>query len=253
MLDTLILTGGGMRCAWSAGFLYGLNEIGIRPKTIIASSGNTGNAVYFATNQTQSTKRIWTQHLPGKHFISFLRWKKIIDIDYLVDDVFAQKEPLDFERLLTSETQVICLAFNVHTHQFEPFTNRSITYDVLRATKALPFIYGKTVPIGTGEYSDYPISPALMERFASNSSHILTIDIRSSGGLFDAVGKYLLRRSQEPEMNSRAQSVIRPAIDAHLLTRSQETLTKIFEEGRKYCHEYFKKDMLESASEPKVG
>lgn len=241
MIDTLILTGGGMRCVWSAGFLYGLGELGIKPKTIIASSGNTGNAVYFATNQTQSTKRIWTQHLPGKRFISFTRWRKIIDIDYLIDDVFAQKEPLDFETLRTSETQVICLAFNIQTRQFEPFANGHVTYEVLRAAKALPFLYGKTVALGTSSYSDFPINPTQMEQFAPHSSHILSIDVRDTGGLLESVGTLLFRQPKDQETTSRAHNVIKPTINTNLLTRSQETLTKVFEEGRVYCHKYFGK------------
>lgn len=96
---TLILTGGGMRCAWSGGLLYGLNEIGIRPQKIIANSGSVGNAVYFATNQSESIRNIWTKHLPGKRFISFSRFKKLSISIILLEKYFVLRNPLIGEHL----------------------------------------------------------------------------------------------------------------------------------------------------------
>ncbi|MCX6756567.1 MAG: hypothetical protein NTW35_00200, partial [Candidatus Nomurabacteria bacterium] len=93
---SIVLTGGGMHCSWSAGFLVGLHDAGLLPTTILAKSGNAGNAVYIATGQSDRIKRIWTEHLSGNRFINFFRFKKIIDIDFLVDEVLTKKEPMDF-------------------------------------------------------------------------------------------------------------------------------------------------------------
>ncbi len=56
---SLILSGGGMRCSWSSGFLLGLKELGLNPTSIVANSGNVGNAVCFASGQTEYMKRVW--------------------------------------------------------------------------------------------------------------------------------------------------------------------------------------------------
>lgn len=89
---SLVLSGGGMRCAWSGGFVTGLQELGLIPTTIIAKSGSVGNALYMATDQVEAIRRIWTVHLPGRSFINWLRFTKIIDIDFLVDEVLGKKE-----------------------------------------------------------------------------------------------------------------------------------------------------------------
>lgn len=55
---SIVLSGGGMRCSWSGGFLVGLTEIGLIPKTIVAKSGNAGDAVYIASGQQETIRRI---------------------------------------------------------------------------------------------------------------------------------------------------------------------------------------------------
>ena len=238
--QTLILTGGGMRCAWSGGFLCGLYELGIRPKEIIASSGNVGNAVYFATNQPESIRRIWTEHLPGKRFISFFRYKKIIDIDYLVDEVLSSKEPIAFDILKKSGIKVVCPLRETTTGHVFTYSNENISYPVLKAAKAMPFLYGKTVSISDKELSDYPFTPQLLVTYAEKNSKCTVIDTREQNNVVRYLGKKLIDSTPE-QVESSVLSIIKPDIKAHLLSRSSETLLATFNSGKAYCLENYSK------------
>ena len=89
----IICAGGGMRSAHGGGFLYALGtQLNIRPDIIVASSGNAGNAIYFCAEQFDDLKNIWLERLSTSKFISFLRPFRVMDIDYLVDEVFKKQD-----------------------------------------------------------------------------------------------------------------------------------------------------------------
>lgn len=232
---TLILTGGGMRCAWSGGLLYGLNECGIHPKCIVATSGNAGNATYFSAGQYDSIKRIWTEHLPGSRFISFLRPQQIIDIDYLIDDVFHRYEPIHWETVRSSKTQIICPIHAVQSETVKIGSNQDINYEFLRASKALPVIYGKDVILDGVAYRDFAFTPSELCDYAPQNSDIVVIDVRMHNRFLRLLGKPFMRPKPEKELSPEIRIVI-PKIESGILTRSKETLSSIFEDGRTFAH-----------------
>ena len=85
---------------------------------------------------------------------SYEKWqlrihKRIIDIDYLIDVVFKRQQPLDVKRLRESG-----MVFNVGTTSRDTgavtyFSNKDTVdfFDMLRASKAMPVAYGKSVII----------------------------------------------------------------------------------------------------------
>lgn len=228
-----------MRCAWSAGFLYGLHEQGFQAEELIASSGNVANAAYFATNQVENMKRIWTKHLPGKRFISYSRLNKIIDIDYLVDDVLKQREPIRLDVLKQCKTKVIFPIRNVRTGQFKLFTNENVTYDVLRAAKALPIVYGKTVKIDSEYYSDHSITPLELVKYADKKANLIVIDVRSTPFLTFIKNLFWGLENKSLQTTGATDTmIIKPFIKAHFLSRSQKTLTELFEAGRQASFGY---------------
>lgn len=232
---TLVLTGGGMRCAWSGGLLYGLNECGIHPKCIVAVSGNAGNATYFSAGQYDSIKRIWTEHLPGNKFISFLRPQRIIDIDYLIDDVFHRYEPIHWETVRSSKTQIICPIHAVQSGTVKIGSNQNINYEFLRASKALPVIYGKSVMLNGVAYRDFAFTPSELCEYALKNSDIVVIDVRMHNWFIRLLGKPFMRPKPEKELPQGTRAVI-PIIKSNVLTRSKERLSSIFEDGRAFAH-----------------
>src|SRR3989338_10270539 len=100
-LTAIVCSGGGMRSAHGAGFLYALaTQLGLTaPDVMVGSSGDAGNVLYFSAGQYESLKRIWTELLSTPKFISPLRFWRVMDINYLVDTVFKEQERLDTDAL----------------------------------------------------------------------------------------------------------------------------------------------------------
>jgi predicted patatin/cPLA2 family phospholipase len=81
-----------------------------------------------------------------------------MDIDYLVDTVFKQQEPLNIEKIKKSNSLLFISATEYQTGKPKFFTNTDNIFDALRASKAVPVITGKKVTINDTEYIDGSIS-----------------------------------------------------------------------------------------------
>ena len=99
----LILSGGGMAASYNFGALLALVEKYqfISPDIVITGSGSAGTASYYIAGQHNSN--IWGDLLSTKKFINFLRFWKIIDIDYLIDEIFKKQDPLQSEKIHQSK------------------------------------------------------------------------------------------------------------------------------------------------------
>lgn len=153
----LITSGGGMTCAYSAGSILALKDRGIiTPGWAIGSSGSTGTLAYYVSGQYHCFRNIWEKLLAVKEFIDFKRVKRIIDIDYLIDDVCKKLDPLDIEAIKRSPTELLMTATNYKTGQIKYFSNRDNVdiFEALRASKAMPFVYGKRVNLNGDLYLD---------------------------------------------------------------------------------------------------
>lgn len=151
----LVLTGGGMRCAYSAGALLALAEVHhcTEPYAIAAESGSAGNAFYYMAKQYDLARTVWLDYLTSERFI---KSSMNIDIDYLIDTIFKKQVPLDTRMLERTKTKYFVPIANSSTGVVEFATNTSPYdyYEILRAAKALPIVYGKKVRLGLKTYID---------------------------------------------------------------------------------------------------
>lgn len=151
-----------MTCSYTSGFLSALvKEYGLtKPDIIIAGSGSAGTAACYVAGQSDNANSIWANRLSNKQFINIFRFWKIMNVDYLIDTVLKVQEPLNIEAIQTSETGLYIPVTNCQNGQLEFKSNRGEDdiFEILRATKALPFFYGKTVAIGLDRYFDSPLS-----------------------------------------------------------------------------------------------
>jgi len=161
----IITSGGGMACSYSSGAILALVEkFGIKNADIvIGSSGSTGTLAYYTSGQYDSIRNIWSNLLSGKRFINKKRFWKMIDIDYLVDDVFLRQDKLDLNKVCSSKTNLLITATNFDTGIVEYFTNddKKNLFDALRASKAIPFTYNKKVSINGKSFFDGAISSSV--------------------------------------------------------------------------------------------
>lgn len=152
------MPGGGMRCAYSAGATVALaKEFGLcEPGMFLASSGSVGTMFYFLARQYDAIERIWTKHLATRRFVSLLRVGKIMDIDWLVDEVFRRIDPLDVRTVNNSPTKwrVPVTDKEKRSVRFVGKEDGLNVFELMRAAKAAPFIYGKSVILDGREYID---------------------------------------------------------------------------------------------------
>jgi predicted patatin/cPLA2 family phospholipase len=155
----IVTSGGGMNCAYSAGFVYGLaqDHPEVIPKLTVALSGSVGTMAYYVAGQTESIKRIWTELLSTENFINLARFWKVIDIGYLVDVVFDEQEPLDWAGVASSQTELVAGLFSKqvgsHFASARGLTPSNVK-ELIRAANSLPYLYGRLVAFDGENYGD---------------------------------------------------------------------------------------------------
>jgi predicted patatin/cPLA2 family phospholipase len=161
-IKALVVSGGGMRCAYSAGAVYALaKKYKIHDfHIVIGGSGCTGTLSYYMSEQYESIKNIWKNLLCTKRFIDMFRISKIIDVDYLIDNIFKKQDVLNELKIYSSKTLYLISSTNYKTGKVEYFSNRDKinVFDAMRASMAMPVIYGKIINLKGKEYCDTPNS-----------------------------------------------------------------------------------------------
>jgi len=179
----IVTNGGGMSCSYSAGAICALAEVyGLtEPDILVGSSGGAGTMAYFAAGQYSSIKNIWTNLLCTRKFISFWRIFKIMDIDYLIDEVMKKQDPLNTERVHQTKIDLFLSATEQQTGKMKFFSNRSSEdiFEVLRASKAIPIVYNRTVAINGIKYIDGEISAKIIEEeekaIAEGATYVISV------------------------------------------------------------------------------
>lgn len=147
----IIACGGGMTCSYSASVVCALaKEFKITdPDIVIASSGSSGTMAYFVAKQYQSIENIWKNLLWTKRFVNWYRFWKIMNIDYLIDEVFKKKDPLNTVNLSFSKINFLVSVTDDTTGKLKYFSNKNKVdfFEVLRASKALAWAYNRGVNI----------------------------------------------------------------------------------------------------------
>lgn len=206
----IIMSGGAMNCAYGAGMLSALEDVRLPKGTaIIAASGSAGNATYFASGQRDFGREVWGNYLSGDKLINFGR-KKILDIDYLIDDILKKKFPLDLAALRNSNLEVIVPAMCYETGGINYFSSKEADLDwfeILRAAKALPVVYGKRVKIGNLHYFDTPYSSSWDVHVEKSKSlgvtDLVILDLNKlyPNEVAKFVGEYVTRRFFFPSVD----------------------------------------------------
>lgn len=254
----LILPGGGMRCAYGAGFLTALGELGYKkPDILIGASGSAGGSAYFLAEQYSSIRRIWTTLLSTPKFISLLR-RPTMDIDYLIDEVFKKQEPLHVERVWSAKIRVLIPIASLvdGSVRYADQHEEADFFEVLRAAKALPIIFGKQVMIRGVPFVDGQVVSSTTDyidkALAEGATKIILVG-NSTMSLRDRVvlrayslGAHpALKKSIRKRLHTVIKEIVPPQhaellsispskkLSAGLLTRSSKKLQEAFDVGYK--------------------
>jgi predicted patatin/cPLA2 family phospholipase len=189
-----------------------------RVSQLVGSSAGALNSTYVASGQAREGVDMYVEDLSNRQFINPIRVWKIVDIDYLIDDVLKERHPLHVQAFRTARPLVRIVATEAESGAAVEFTNRQQdldVYEVLRATAALPAFYNRRIKLGEREYVDGGVADGLPVLRALDRPHDLLIVIstrplgyrsKEHSMAYIAAGK-ILSRGQSEKIKTRIKSV----------------------------------------------
>jgi len=156
------------------------------PLSVTSTSGSGPIGAYYVAGQYDSIRKITLDLLPSPELVSM---GSKVDIDYLVDDIFKNIEPLDSEAIADSQTDFIIPVLNCETgevHYLSDWKNADV-FEALRATLAIPVGYrlNPKVFVNGEAYLDSPLTSSAQTHIKNTvergDGKILVIDTSSNG------------------------------------------------------------------------
>ena len=168
MKSGLIVEGGGMKCAYSAGVLDGFLDEDISFDYCIGISAGAANAVRFLAGQRGRNLRFYTEYSDSPKYFgvrSFLETGNLFGLDYIYGELSTSdgKDPVDYEALMANPCEFECAGTDVETGRPRYFTKLDMTPDdfsIIKATSAIP-VASKPVEVFGGRYYDGGVSVSI--------------------------------------------------------------------------------------------
>lgn len=156
----IVTSGGGMKCAYAAGALVALaKKLGYtEPDIFVSASGSVGAMFYYLAGQYDDVAKVWLRYVPSPEIVT--SFPPRLRLDYVVDTILRRELPLDQERLRATKTRWFVPVTDLDTGHTEYVTNSTWfdPYEVMRAAKAIPILYGGAVRLGGKRYIDGDIN-----------------------------------------------------------------------------------------------
>lgn len=183
----LVLEGGGLRGAFVAGALAELDDSsGLRFSHIFATSAAAASAAYLLAGQIDRALSIWRERTHGGQLISarhLLRGRGLMDIEGLVQ-VFQRELALDAGGVAGSPTCLRVAVTNCVTGAADHVAaTESNIFQLLKATMALPVVYGRVVHVEGVPYIDGGVADAIPfeAALALQPSRVIVVTTRPLG------------------------------------------------------------------------
>ncbi len=145
---------------YTAGNLYALSKLDIKkPDILIGCSGSAPTSICYLSGQDEIIKKVWLESLSTKRFVNLLRFWKIVDIDFLIDEVIRKNNPLDIKRFQESEVLALFPLTNTKSGEIEYISNRDNVdfWEVIKAAVSVPICTKLSLrgsKVGNNFYSD---------------------------------------------------------------------------------------------------
>lgn len=157
-MRALVLAGGGMRGAYTAGVVEALAEMGERFDAVYGTSSGGATAAWFAAGQLEDFRDSW-RYAKDPEIMNFTRWVTrrgpLLDLDRLIYHVYPNELGFDEVRVRKTNFPVVITTSHVETARTHFFDLRKIpVLRGLRATSALPLASEGTVEVEGEHYLD---------------------------------------------------------------------------------------------------
>lgn len=164
----LLVEGGGMKCAYSAGVLDILLDEKIPFDYCVGVSAGAANVASFLGGQRNRNQRFYCIHVTDPNYISlrnFVFKKNMFGLQYIYGNMSSSAgiDPLDFEAVLANPAEMVFPATNAKTGKAKYFTKHDMTqdhYEPIMATCALP-VMCQPIQIDGEYYYDGGVSDSL--------------------------------------------------------------------------------------------
>lgn len=184
----LVIEGGAMRGAVSAGMALAVHELGLLPlfDAVYGSSAGAISAAWLLSSRPEGL-RGWTDPTFARALIRHrnLLWgRPMVDVERLVEVVYIHQFPLDYASVLASPIEFHLLATDVVTGRAvdlrDDVVDESSLRLALRASAALPLLAGPPVAIGSRLYTDAGLAESIPFRQAlrDEATHVLVLRSR---------------------------------------------------------------------------
>lgn len=182
----IIGIGGGTNSARSAGVFRALAEIlkAREPDLVVLSSGASGNGLYHSTSQSDVLRKIWTEQISSREFLSFKRIP-MMNIDFLIDHVLGTLFPLNLAKL--REYSIATRMVKARKTRYGTEKDSVAPLELLRASKAMPVAYGREIPLPWGNCIDGQVGCTAQHHvthaLARGATRIIVVDDSSDSVL----------------------------------------------------------------------
>jgi len=166
----VILQGGAMRGVISAGAMIPMEALGFTEgfDAVYGSSAGALNGAYFLANQAAFGASVYYRDVANRRFINFLRPRKVLDMDFVFDDVVGGRSRVDVTRVRSNRTPLHMIVTDARTGEEAVHSSHDPGIDLLTALKAsaaVPILYDRTVALDGSRYLDGSlVNPVPIER-----------------------------------------------------------------------------------------
>ena len=214
----LVVEAGAMRGVYSGGVLLALHLLNAVNVFDVAYGTSAGaiNAAHFLSGAGHLKAATYYKALADSKFYNPLRFHRVVDVDYLMNDVFRQLIPMEMERIIASDTPLRIGVLNRTDAKGEVLElphDLPGAWDLIRATVSMPLLYNKTVEIRGKQYADGG----------------LPIPFPLEAAIFDKCTHLLILRTLDPDAPIDLNHPIFYYLYSHFFARYNRKLIEIYE------------------------
>lgn len=149
----LVVQGGTLRSVASCGAAAALNYLGFTNAfdRVYGASSGAVNAAYYLAEQAALGVTVYTEDVNNRRFLDLFRRGRKMDLEFLFDTIVQDRKKHDEEKLRQHPTELKILTVDSETAETVWFSSKDPAinlYDALKASCALPVIYGRSVVVG---------------------------------------------------------------------------------------------------------
>ncbi|MEM9016046.1 MAG: patatin-like phospholipase family protein [Verrucomicrobiota bacterium] len=170
----LVLEGGGMKAAASAGGALALGHLGAGEvfDDVYATSAAVMNASYLLSGQGDLGIHIYFEDLIDERFFHPMRLWKVLDVEFVTEVIAKESKPLDCQGVLDAFPDLHVAVMDRDTAEpamLHVGTTDAPLLDILHAAMAIPVFYNRSVSIEGRRFVDgglkipFPIEAAIKD------------------------------------------------------------------------------------------